>query len=128
MAKSETKSRKLSAYATATVRFKCTAGPSIIFIDRIWALIKKGCRPLAYIANVMRHLNKLRLLFQYQQTNVIGTCKKLKTFKLKLSLWSHGIENKNFANFPSLDQIANNFLQQNVKNDIISHLTKLAKF
>ena len=48
MAKSETKSRKLSAYATATVCFKCTAGPSIIFIDRIWALIKKGCRALVH--------------------------------------------------------------------------------
>ena len=76
----------------------------------------------------MHHLNKLNLLFQYQQTNVIIVCKKLKAFKLKLSLRSRRIENKNFANFPSLNQIANNCLQQNVKNDIISHLTKLAKY
>ena len=46
VAKSETKSRKLSAYTTATVCFKCTAGPSIISIDRIWVVIKKGYRPL----------------------------------------------------------------------------------
>ena len=60
--------------------------------------------------------------------NVNIVCEKLKTLKLKLSLWSRRIENKNVANFPSLDQIPNNCLQQNVKNDIISHLTKLAKY
>ena len=32
-----------------TVCFKCTAGPSIISKDRIWAIVKKGCRPLLYI-------------------------------------------------------------------------------
>ena len=76
----------------------------------------------------MHRLNKLNLLFQHQKTNVIIACEKLKAFKLKLSLWARKIENKNVANFPSLDQIPNNCLQQNVKNDIVSHLTKLAKY
>ena len=76
----------------------------------------------------MHHLNKLNLLFQYQQTNVIIAYEKLKTFKLKLSLWFRGVENKNVAKFPSLDQIPNNCLQQNVKNNIIFHLTKLAEY
>ena len=76
----------------------------------------------------MHYLNELNLLFQYQQTNVIIACEKLKAFKLKLSQWSRRIENKNVANFPSLDQIPNNCLQQNVKKDIISHLTKLAEY
>ena len=59
---------------------------------------------------------------------MIIACEKLKVFMLKSSLWSRRIENKHFANFSSLDQIANNCLQQNFKNDTISHLTKLAKY
>ena len=76
----------------------------------------------------MHYINELNLLFHCQQTKVIIACEKLKAFKLKLSLWSRRIENKNVVNFPSLDQIPNNCLQQNVKNDIISHLTKSAMY
>ena len=41
---------------------------------------------VAYIADVMYHLNELNLSLQGQQTNVITACEKLKAFKLKLSL------------------------------------------
>ena len=77
---------------------------------------------VAYIADVMHHLNELNLSLQGQQINVVTACEKVKAFKLKLSLWSRRIENGNLANFPSLDEIANNSLLQNVKNEIISHL------
>ena len=77
---------------------------------------------MAYIADVMHHLNELNLSLQGQQINEVTTCEKVKAFKLKLSLWSRRIENGNLVNFPSLDKIANNSLLQNVKNEIISHL------
>ena len=80
---------------------------------------------VAYIADVMHHLNELNLSRQGQQINVVTACEKVKAFKLKLSLWSRRIENGNLANFPSLDEIANNSLLQNVKNEIISHLRML---
>ena len=57
--------------------------------------------------DVMHHLNKSNLPLQGQQKNMITACENLKAFKLKLFLWSCRIENKNIANFPSLDQIAN---------------------
>ena len=77
---------------------------------------------VAYIADAMHHLNELNLSLQGQQINVVTACEKVKAFKLKLSLWSRRIDNGNLANFPSLDEIANNSLLQNVKNEIISHL------
>ena len=77
---------------------------------------------VAYIADVMHHLNELNLSLQGQQINVVTACEKVKAFKLKLSLWSRRIDNGNLANFPSLDEIANSSLLQNVKNEIISHL------
>ena len=58
---------------------------------------------------------------------MITACEKSKGFKLKLSLCSRRIKKENLANFPSLDQIVNNSLLQNLKNDIISNLTMLAK-
>ena len=37
---------------------------------------------VAYIADVMYHLNELNLSLQGQQTNVITACEKLKAFKV----------------------------------------------
>ena len=62
----------------------------------------------------MCHLNELNLSLQGQQKNVITGCEKLKTFKLKLSLWSSRIANDNLANLSSLKRIAKNRLLQNV--------------
>ena len=62
---------------------------------------------VAYIADVMHHLNELNLSLQGQQINVVTAYEKVKAFKLKLSLWSRRIEKGNLANFPSLDEIAN---------------------
>ena len=41
---------------------------------------------VAYIADVMHHLNELNLSLQGQQINVVTACEKVKAFKLKLSL------------------------------------------
>ena len=60
---------------------------------------------VAYIADVMHHLNELNLSLQGQQINVVTACEKVKAFKLKLSLWSRRIGNGNLANFPSLDEL-----------------------
>ena len=73
----------------------------------------------------MYHLNELNLSLQGQQMNVITACEKLKTFKLKLSLWSSRIAKDNLSNLPSLNKIAKNCLLQNVKHDIIARLVML---
>ena len=65
---------------------------------------------------------------QVQQMNVITACEKLKSFKLKLSLWSSQIAKDNLANLPSLNRIAKNCLLQNFKHDIIAHLMMLENF
>ena len=49
------------------------------------------------------------------------------TTTTKLSLWSRRIENEFLANFSSLNQIANNYLPHNVKNDIISQFKDVAQ-
>ena len=85
----------------------------------------KFIQHVAYIVDVMYHLNELNLSLQEQQINVITTCKKLKAFKLKLSLWSSGIAKDNLANLPSLNRITKNCLLHNVKHDIIAHLMML---
>ena len=81
---------------------------------------------VAYIADVMYHLNKLNLSLQGQQMDMITACEKLKAFKLKLSLWSSRIAKDSLASLPSLNRIAKNCLLQNVKHDIIAHLMMLS--
>ena len=76
----------------------------------------------------MYDINELNLSLQGQQMNVITACKKLKAFKLKLSLWSNRIAKDNLANLPSLDSIAKNCFLQNFKHDIIAHLMMLENF
>ena len=69
---------------------------------------------VAYIADVMYHVNELNLSLQGQQKNMITGCEKLKAFKLKLSLWSSRITKDNLANLPSIKRIAKNCFLQNV--------------
>ena len=83
---------------------------------------------MAYIADIMYHLNELNLSLQGQQMNVITACEKLKAFKLKLYLWSSRIAKDNLANLPSLNGIAKSCLLQTVKHDIIAHLMMLSNF
>uniref|UniRef100_A0A8C4TCW7 Uncharacterized protein n=1 Tax=Erpetoichthys calabaricus TaxID=27687 RepID=A0A8C4TCW7_ERPCA len=84
---------------------------------------------LAYLADIFQHLNDLNCSIQGKESNIVTACDKLHAFRNKLLLWSLRIQNKNFANFPSLDEVivecsSLNF-KDSVKEEISQHLESL---
>ena len=84
---------------------------------------------LAYLVDIFQHLNDLNLSLQGKEMNIVTACDKLRAFRKKLLLWSLRIQNQNFANFPTLDEIilenSNLNFEANVKAEITQHLEGL---
>ena len=80
---------------------------------------------LAYLADIFEALNQLNKKLQGPGTNIIVHSDAINAFVVKLNLWRQGAENNNFASFHPLTEITGDDFNQNLKEDIISHLRNL---
>ena len=80
---------------------------------------------LAYLADIFEALNQLNKKLLGPGTNIIVHSDAINAFVVKLNLWRQRAENNNFASFHRLTEITGNDFNQNLKEDIISHLRNL---
>ena len=80
---------------------------------------------LAYRADIFETLNKLNKKLQGPRSNIIVHTDAINAFVAKLKLWSQQANNDNFASFHRLTEITGDYFEQNLKDDIISHLQNL---
>ena len=84
----------------------------------------KFFRYLAYLADIFETLNKLNKKLQGPGSNII--CHQcINAFVAKLKLYSQRANNDNFASFHRLTDMTRDDFEQNLKEDIISHLQNL---
>ena len=77
---------------------------------------------LAYLADIFETLNQLNKKLQSPGSNTIVNTDAINVFVAKLKLLSQRANNDNFASFHCLTNITENDFEQNLKEDIISHL------
>lgn len=92
---------------------------------------------LAYMADIFAALNHLNQQMQGGGVNIMEAEENLKAFQKKLPLWKRRIENKNFANFPLLDNCVSKIedvcgigdisVPMELEQAIATHLDELAK-
>ena len=80
---------------------------------------------LAYLADIFETLNQLNKKLQGPGKNIIVHTDAINAFVAKLKLWSQRANNDNFASFYRLTDITGHGFEQNLKEDIISHLQNL---
>ena len=80
---------------------------------------------LAYLADIFETLNQLNKKLQGPRSDTIGHTDAINSFVAKLKLWSQQTNNDNFASFHNLTDITGDDFEQNLKEDIISHLQNL---
>ena len=80
---------------------------------------------LSYLANIFETLNQLNKKLQGLGSNIIMHNDAINAFVAKLKLWSQRANNNNFASFHRLTEITGDAFEQNLKEDIISHLQNL---
>ena len=81
---------------------------------------------IAYLVDIMSHLNKLNLQPQGKNANLITHFHKLKTFVEKLTLYKIRMVKGTFIMFENLKQaIENNVLPEVIKTEILGHLENL---
>ena len=82
---------------------------------------------LAYLADLFETLNQLNKKLQGpgSNTRIIVHTDAINAFVAKLKLWSQRANNDNFASFHRLTDITGDDFEQNLKEDIISHLKNL---
>ena len=85
----------------------------------------KFSRYLGYLADIFETLNQLNKKLQGPESNVIVHTDAINAFVAKLKLWSQRANNDNFASFHCLTGITGDDFEQNLKEDIISHLQNL---
>ena len=79
----------------------------------------------AYLADIFETLNQLNKKLQGPGSNKIVHTDAINAFVAKLKLWSQRANNDNFASFHRLTDITGDDFEQNLKEDIISHLQNL---
>ena len=77
---------------------------------------------LAYLADIFETLNQLNKKLQGPGSNIIVHTDAINAFVATLKLWSQQANNDNFASFHCLTEITGYDFEQNLKEDIISHL------
>ena len=80
---------------------------------------------LAYLADIFKTLNQLNKKLQGPGSNIIVHTDAINAFVAKLKLWTQRANNDNFTSFHRLTEITGNDFEQNLKEDIISHLQNL---
>ena len=80
---------------------------------------------LAYLADIFETLNQLNKKLQGPGSNIIVHTDAINAFVAKLKLWTQRANNDNFASFYRLTEITGDDFEQNLKEDIISHLQNL---
>ena len=80
---------------------------------------------LAYLADIFETLNQLNKKLQGPGSNIIVHTDAINAFVATLKLWSQQANNDNFASFHCLTEITGYDFEQNLKEDIISHLQNL---
>ena len=80
---------------------------------------------LAYLADIFETLNQLNKKLQGSGSNIIVHTDAIKAFVAKLKLWSQRANNDNFTSFHCLTDIIENDFEENLKENIISHLQSL---
>ena len=80
---------------------------------------------LAYLADIFEPLNQLNKKLQGSGSNIIVHTDAINAFLAKLKLWNQQANNDNFASFHRLTEITGDNFEQNLKEDIISHLQNL---
>ena len=80
---------------------------------------------LVYLADIFETLNQLNKKLQGPRSDTIVHTDAINSFVAKLKLWSQRTNNDNFASFHNLTDITGDDFEQNLKEDIISHLQNL---
>ena len=80
---------------------------------------------LAYLADIFETLNQLNKKLQGPGSNIIVHTDAINAFVAKLKLWSQQVNKDNFASFHRLTDIIEKDFEQNLKENIISHLQSL---
>ena len=80
---------------------------------------------LAYLADIFETLNQLNKKLQGPGSKVIVHTDAINAFVAKHEPWSQRTNNDNFALFHHLTEIIGDNFEQNLKEDINSHLQNL---
>ena len=80
---------------------------------------------LAYLADIFEALNQLNKKLQRSGTNIIVHSDAINASVVKLNLWRQRAKNNSFALFHRLTEITGDDFNQNLKEDLISHLQNL---
>ena len=81
---------------------------------------------IAYLVDILSHLNKLNLQLQGKNANLITHSDKLKTIVEKLMLYKDRMVKGNFIMFENLKQvIGDSILPEVIKTEILGHLENL---
>ena len=80
---------------------------------------------LAFLAVILETLNQLNKKLQSPRSDIIRHTDAINSFVAKLKLWSQQANNDNFTSFHHLTDITGDDFEQNLKEDIISHLENL---
>lgn len=90
-------------------------------------------KSLAYLCDIFSHLNDLNRSLQGPEVTIFDTSEKVSAFKKKLLLWKRRLQQRNYANFPRLEDMSvsgdrnEDIVPYSVKDQAVDHLESLYK-